>query len=324
MATRNSTRCNIPSQSLNDEFIAKVFIKRHPQHFNQDGSLRYDYSNIVYTNNCTNIAIICSKHGVFYQQPSNHLKGRGCPRCHKTAKHTTQEYIERAKKIHNNFYDYSKTVYKGTRTMLTITCPIHGDFIQKPQTHSNGGGCRKCAGNEILTTDEFVEKSIKKHGSKYIYDKTEYKSNSKKVTITCRWHGDFEQLPDSHMRGKGCAECGGMNQGWSRTKFENACDRNRGGSAVLYILKCFNSTESFYKVGITSRTVRERYASTTIPYDYEVVKEVIGDACKMWDLEVDILRRLRDKKYTPSIKFGGSTECLKDIDGIDKILSSVV
>lgn len=323
MTTCNSTRRKEIPQSLNTAFIAKVANKAHPKHINDDGSLRYDYSKINYINNCTNVTIICPIHGSFEQQPSNHLKGSGCPRCSKTSKLTREEYLRKANEVHSNFYDYSKTVYNGTRSMLTITCPIHGDFKQKAQTHYEGGRCRKCAGNMSLTTDEFIAKSIKLHGAIYSYEKTKYTNNTNKVIITCPWHRDFEQLPDSHMRGKGCPECGSMNQGWSKTKFENACDRNRGGSAVLYILKCFNNIESFYKIGITSRTVRERYASTAIPYNYEIVKEVVGDACKIWDLEVHILRGLSDKKYIPSIKFGGSTECLKDINGIDGLLSFV-
>lgn len=44
-------------------------------------STRYDYSEVVYTNNSTKVKIICPTHGAFWQSPNNHLNGQECPRC---------------------------------------------------------------------------------------------------------------------------------------------------------------------------------------------------------------------------------------------------
>ena len=60
-----------------------------------------------------------------------------------------------------------------------------------------------------LTTKEFIEKAREKHGDKYDYSKTMYKSRKDKVVIICPEHGGFEQLADSHLAGKGCNKCSG-------------------------------------------------------------------------------------------------------------------
>jgi very-short-patch-repair endonuclease len=59
-----------------------------------------------------------------------------------------------------------------------------------------------------LTTKEFITKAKLVHGDKYVYDLTKYIVNSKKVTITCQTHGNFQQIPNSHLNGNGCHECG--------------------------------------------------------------------------------------------------------------------
>lgn len=118
-----------------------------------------------------------------------------------------EDFINRSLQIHNAKYDYSKVNYKNTDTKVTITCPIHGDFEQTPHHHLKGIGCPTCA-NKTYDTDEFIKKARKKHGDKYDYSKTEYKGKKHKVTITCPIHGDFEQLPQNHIRRSGCPECG--------------------------------------------------------------------------------------------------------------------
>jgi very-short-patch-repair endonuclease len=65
-------KARLKMTSNTDDFIQKA-IQIHGN--------RYDYSKIKYTNCKTNIIIICKKHGEFYQQPSNHLGGQGCPTC---------------------------------------------------------------------------------------------------------------------------------------------------------------------------------------------------------------------------------------------------
>lgn len=106
---------------------------------------KYDYSESTYINSKTKIRITCPIHGGFFQEPSAHLAGQGCPRCGGTEKLTTEIFIERARKIHNNKYDYSLVDYVATDIPVKIICPIHGLFSQPPITHLyRGSGCHTC------------------------------------------------------------------------------------------------------------------------------------------------------------------------------------
>ena len=125
---------------------------------------------------------------------------------------TTENFIRRAKQVHGDKYDYSKSEYNGTHIKTTIICPIHGEFLQSPHDHLKGCGCKKCGDkkssqNRSLTTEEFIERARKVHGDKYDYSKVEYKGYNTKICITCPIHGEFWQTPSNHLSGKGCAIC---------------------------------------------------------------------------------------------------------------------
>ena len=64
---------------------------------------------------------------------------------------TTEEFIEKAKKIHGDKYDYSKSEYTLSHNKVCIICPTHGEFWQKPNSHTNGQGCPCCYRESIRT-----------------------------------------------------------------------------------------------------------------------------------------------------------------------------
>jgi len=177
----------------------------------------YDYSLVEYENNQTKIAIICHKHDVFWQTPNCHLKGQGCPQCGKiksvnSRKDTTESFIKKAKKKHNNKYDYSKVKYYNQKHKVKIVCPIHGEFEQPPTDHLQGHGCLECGrGRSVeslfLTTEEFIIKAKLIHGNKFDYSEVDYKSTHDKITIICSKHGKFEQQPNVHLNNHGCPNC---------------------------------------------------------------------------------------------------------------------
>lgn len=121
---------------------------------------------------------------------------------------TTEEYIEKAKDVHGDKYDYSQTIYVNNHTKLCIICPIHGEFYQNPQSHLSGCGCPHCYGNKKSSTEVFIKYCTKIHNGKYNYDKTQYVNKRTKVIITCPIHGDFEQEAGKHKLGQGCPLCG--------------------------------------------------------------------------------------------------------------------
>jgi len=125
-----------------------------------------------------------------------------------TKKLNTLKFIERAKEIHNSFYDYSKSIYINSRTNIIVTCPTHGDFSIRPDTHllKKPRGCSKC-GNNMISKDDFIKLGNKIHNNKYDYSKSEYKKKRSKITIICPKHGEFEQTPAKHLNGQGCPFC---------------------------------------------------------------------------------------------------------------------
>lgn len=120
---------------------------------------------------------------------------------------TTNEFIDKARKVHGNKYDYSNVEYKTTHEKVIIICPIHGEFEQEPSSHLSGCGCRKCVGTNKKDTKSFIKDAQKVHGKKYDYSKTEYKNDRTKLLITCNKHGYFWQTPNNHLSGKGCPMC---------------------------------------------------------------------------------------------------------------------
>lgn len=107
---------------------------------------KYDYSKIVWTNRRSKIDIVCPTHGVFSQLPSSHLRGTGCPECAiDLLRDNSSIFIEKAKQVHGEKYDYSKVVYIQNKKKVDIICSIHGVFSQRCDTHLAGHGCPHCA-----------------------------------------------------------------------------------------------------------------------------------------------------------------------------------
>ena len=129
---------------------------------------------------------------------------------------TTEEFIERAKKVHGDKYDYSKTVFVSWNTKVCIICHEHGEFWQDPYNHLRGKGCPKCSSNRKVTFEEFVERAGKVHGDKFVYYKSEFRNMNAKMRITCREHGDFEQCPSLLLKSYGCPECSSRRRCYGR------------------------------------------------------------------------------------------------------------
>ena len=130
---------------------------------------------------------------------------------------TTQEFIDRARAVHGDKYGYAFSVYRSTHQKLIINCPEHGVFEQSPANHLSSHGCPDCGLINISLTkrsnkESFVNKARQIHGNKYCYSKVLYINNSSKVIILCHEHGEFTQVPTSHLRGNGCPMCAGKNK----------------------------------------------------------------------------------------------------------------
>lgn len=167
----------------------------------------YNYSKTEYVNCRTKISIICKVHGLFTQTPHHHLQGQGCPQCSRNTTKNTDIFVTEARKIYGNLYDYSNTVYLGSKKKVIIYCKQHGPFLQKPNNHLSGNGCPICKGCQLKTTEVFIQAAQKVHGDVYNYSKVNYVGNKKKMIIVCKTHGPFMQNANSHLRGHGCPIC---------------------------------------------------------------------------------------------------------------------
>jgi very-short-patch-repair endonuclease len=198
--------CGIINRADSNRYTLCEFVsKANKVHQN-----KYDYSKVVYVNSQTPVIITCNEHGDFSQAPNSHLQGCGCEKCGIKARsdkqrQTTEEFITKAKEVHGDTYDYSKTVYVSGHEYITIICKTHGDFTQDPYNHLSGTGCKRCTG--IYCLEDFIKEAKKIHGDLYDYSLCVYDKSRKDVKIICKICGIFNQSPNSHLRGAGCSIC---------------------------------------------------------------------------------------------------------------------
>jgi hypothetical protein len=122
---------------------------------------------------------------------------------------STTDFITRASKIHNNYYDYSQTVYTKMHSKVKIIDPKYGEFWQSPMGHLQGQGHPKHgklkAGNSRrMPIEEFIRKANEKHNSLYDYSKVNYIDCDSKVCIIDPEYGEFWQTPYQHLNSHGC------------------------------------------------------------------------------------------------------------------------
>jgi hypothetical protein len=291
---------------------------------------KYDYSKSAYTGSNSKLIITCLIHGDWQVAARNHLRGNGCQRCANQAKANLvsekckKEFVVNANKIHNNFYSYEKFIYEKSSIKSTITCPLHGDFLQSGTAHLSGSGCRECGIISYSTpkrekaAQTFIERAKKVHGNVYDYSETVYIKSRIKVLIKCRKHGQYEQYPVGHLSGMGCPLCGHERttqahienpMGWRVSCWRKCAENSKKfDSFKVYILCLFNDNEKFYKIGRTFNKTETRIK--IIPYKVEILHEIKHkDAEVIFNLEHHLKREYKSFKYTPKLDFGGKCEC---------------
>lgn len=217
----------------------------------------------------------------------------------------TNYFINRCSNVHRGNYDYSLADYKRLDTKILVICSNNHIFQITPGKHLNGGGCKKChIKSRTKTLQEAINDFKKIHGDRYDYRLVNYKNNDTKVTVICQEHGKFTILPSKLSSIQGCPDCGSFNR-WLR-------DKEPDSPAIFYSVKCWENEECFYKVGVTTASIKERLAGKHMPYDYEIVQEIHTTMHTAYHTELLIKKRLKNYLYRPLIEFGGSnTECFK-------------
>lgn len=179
-------------EKSNNELKEEFIIKANIIHGN-----KYNYTNSIYVNCRTKIDIECPEHGVFKQYPTSHIiHKQNCPICAKTLLNT-DKLIKRFINKHGHKYNYDKVKYTGNGCYVSIICNIHGEFIQRHDSHSKGYGCHKCLNS---LGEKETEKFLIKNNIKFI---SQHKFKNCKLKKELLF--DF-YLPDLNI----CIEFNGM------------------------------------------------------------------------------------------------------------------
>lgn len=234
-----------------------------------------------------------------------------------------REFIEKAQATHGTKFDYSKVEYINSKTNVTVVCALHGEFQTNPTNHIRGAGCRFCANNVALTTEQFIERAVAKHGLKYDYSQVVYVRSKTKVAIQCDIHGVFYQTPNDHLTGYGCVHC--RNDNIPGRLCKTALLRDPVLSVEprsVYKFQIQHNGDIYYKVGVsndpdnrmkylcpkgTDITLIEQYHTTTI------------DAIQIEDEFHTMITELGGIHGYPFYMNGGRTECYQIADDINLI-----
>jgi hypothetical protein len=172
----------------------------------------------------------------------------------------------------------------------------------------------------VNKTEYFIKASQVLHKNTYDYSISKYISGEIQIKIICKKHGIFEQLPNNHIKGHGCQLCANINNsnfkkencsGFKSEKWIlNAYKSKHFDSFKIYIIKCWNTQEVFYKIGRTFKKVEKRFNDKkTMPYNYEILKIIEDTGKNVCKLEKTLHKILKKYKYEPLIKFDGMHEC---------------
>ena len=218
---------------------------------------KYDYSKSNFIKSILETTVTCKIHGDFQITPNVHQNGGGCPVCSKLergkkkASTARDAFIGKAKEIHGDAIDFTKTEYITAKEKAIFICPTHGEWSARPDNILHGKGCPGCrqdkikAVNRMKSLQSAKEFSINAniiHDDKYDYSRSKYISTHEKVEIICSEHGSFWQSPANHLRENGCPDCSVFGYRTSKPGW-------------LY-LQTLN--DEYIKIGITNHTPERR------------------------------------------------------------------
>lgn len=291
---------------------------------------RYDYSHVVYKGNKPKVKIVCPEHGSWMQTPSNHLTGFGCPKCGRRRTEASRrlgdtDFFARCTAVHFGAYIYPPQTYAGPDTKIRAICETHGEFRIAARNHLwVGRGCPKCGRangglrKRKFTFASFVEAARGIHGDRYEYDSTGYTLYTEPMQIGCGKHGWFSQRGHKHLAGQGCPTCA-RQETRGRWSTKTLPRESRDKPCSLYYLRLESPDELFYKIGITSDITRrviqlERYS----PYAATVVSLVEGTLFSSMKMEEELHAEFSANAYLPEWQFPGYTECFdSDVLAVD-------
>jgi|GEM_PF-6525744 len=191
-----------------------------------------------------------------------------------------------------------------------------------------GTSCSKCSHEKVATMARLnidtikerlsdIDPNIKILSNKYVNVGT--KLHCKCLVDECghEWNTPWNSLQSKY----GCPKCGIIKRSKASVGTYNrvTAERNKkkwlDKNAIVYIIQCFNNEESFYKIGITTRSLRKRFRTKKeLPYNYRIIDEVYTNLYEAIYIENKLHEKYKKYKYKPEIKFPGYSECFSKID----------
>ena len=261
--------------------------------------------------------VYAKKHNIF-DEACKHM-----PTKDDIKKDTLKKLILESNNIHENMYIYDKYIFKNKKEKSIVTCPLHGDFKISMDKHINRKqGCPKCGhikkGISYFNNkkDDIINRMVEKFPN--IHINTNFSSMSEEIIFICKEHGEFIKTVGNLLQSThGCNKCaekytikpggiGGFTEGFFEKNPKEA-DRD----AILYMIK-FNKkdgNEQFYKVGITTRDIRDRFAYDLKSYDIDILETYKGKLLDIFRKEQEIHNTNKEFSYVPNEKIVGYTEC---------------
>lgn len=309
----NCPGCSKKKKKTTDSFIEECKLVHGDE---------YDYHKVEYKNLKTKVTIICNTCNTeFKQTPNNHLCNKqGCPKCSGKYTMTTEEFIEKAKSVHGDKYDYTPTIFINCSTKIEIICKIHKNIFVIPSVHLSGSDCFQCTGTPKKTTEEFIIDAKLIHGDKYDYSKVVYNKTCEPVIIICKKHGEYYTTPNKHLSGGDCSKC--ITTSYSKKQIE----------WLEYVMKIDNiyiqhhQNDGEYKIPGTKYKVDGYCKKNNTVYQFHgsfyhgnprlydrnfinpVIKKTMGE---LYDKTCTIEKNIRDKGYNLIIMWEDEWDKLK-------------
>lgn len=227
------------------------------------------------------------------------------------------EWVDIFKACHGSKYTYTPSTIPNS---IQVYCTVHDATYTVHRGNLKHHGtkcCREAAARLTHQTPihKFIEKASSIHSNKYDYSQVEYINTHTKICVSCPSHGNFYPTPLNHLQGSGCRKChNAITQhrtgGYTKRRFSNYPEL-KTKPAILYVIK-MTGDEPFIKVGITEKTVENRFKfNSVLPYEYEVLGTIQGTLYGLFKLEQLAKKQLKSQKYQPLKKFNGHTECFE-------------
>lgn len=286
---------------MNNSERKKASVIKLSNKLNEVYGNKYTFNILSYIASNKPVKGYCTEHKCELEFTANSIY-RGTVPC-KICKGTvddTESFIRKASEIHGDTYSYVNSLYVSYHNKVVITCKNHGNFKQRVSDHLSGKGCTKCA-NNIPDTSEVIKRFIEIHGTFYDYSKVAYTKMHDKVEIVCPIHGPYFQKPADHIFNlQGCPSCG------------STCFSSQK-PGTFYVLKVHNKGSTYYKIGITNKTLKQRYSSL---HDRAIIKQcfvyTFTNGALAQELEAKLLAYFSYCKLGFSILLSGNTEIVTE------------